>query len=431
MSHNTSAAGELRSQWQNPGDIFSLLLLVGGDVVQKAIARLVGVHAKVLGTGQQIYFTPVAFSFGWVTYAFISLASMLGDHRLMPEPDTGILVINCNNGYVRDNYSWVLGRIVRDKEYRIAELTRTKEKPKNAQGEIDSTGEVSLAIDLFVAEASNVNGPRKGRAWYIHWLVILLQQVIAAIPWIIWNDWSVFMITASGTFLAVVTAGLPQWPAEKWTKKLDKSNKDKTVALTRGNGHQYVMLILCHEGAWDLEAMASGRQRVVTGTKFFMCLFSLLWIVLLITVTGLKEHTWLLIGVGGLGMLQNVIVAARPSKPEDFDISLVPYSSRATITGYQYVYEKKKDIKERLWKNYTAINAKDEFDNKLEEGKVRDVMGALIELEKHHKGAGAALVPVFFPGALEYGNSSALNNPREKLFWNHAAEPNASPGNPR
>ncbi|KAI0411710.1 hypothetical protein F5X98DRAFT_380475 [Xylaria grammica] len=35
-----STAGELRHQWANPSDILSLLLLIGGDIVQKAIAQL-------------------------------------------------------------------------------------------------------------------------------------------------------------------------------------------------------------------------------------------------------------------------------------------------------------------------------------------------------------------------------------------------------
>lgn len=48
-----SPAREFRSQWTNPGDVFSLLLILGGDIVGLALAQLVG-----------SYFTPVAFSFG-------------------------------------------------------------------------------------------------------------------------------------------------------------------------------------------------------------------------------------------------------------------------------------------------------------------------------------------------------------------------------
>ena len=62
-----SAVIDVQNQWQNPADILSLLLLVGPDVVQKALAQLSGSLA-----------TPVAFSFGWVAYSYASLVSIFG-----------------------------------------------------------------------------------------------------------------------------------------------------------------------------------------------------------------------------------------------------------------------------------------------------------------------------------------------------------------
>jgi hypothetical protein len=47
-------AAEFVAQLRNPGDVFSVLLLLGGDIVARAIAQLVGPRG----------FTPVAFSFG-------------------------------------------------------------------------------------------------------------------------------------------------------------------------------------------------------------------------------------------------------------------------------------------------------------------------------------------------------------------------------
>src|SRR6218665_925168 len=92
----------LLNQWRNPGVILSLLLLIGGEVVQKAIAQLVGLrvphHSKLHNEkDDNAYFftlTPVAFSFGWVAYAFNSLIAVFGNGNLMPEPDTQIIVIN-------------------------------------------------------------------------------------------------------------------------------------------------------------------------------------------------------------------------------------------------------------------------------------------------------------------------------------------------
>ena len=120
---------ELSAQWLNPTDILSLLLLIGGDVVQKAIAQLFGVSVRPMKSLPRIYLTPVAFSFGWVGYAVATLASVVGDKQLMPGiPDCPSIVINCKNGYRRKNCSWLLGRILRDGEMRVESEVERKEK---------------------------------------------------------------------------------------------------------------------------------------------------------------------------------------------------------------------------------------------------------------------------------------------------------------
>lgn len=48
----------LRDQWRNPSDIFTILMILGGDIVQVAIAQLCA--------GPVPFLTPVSFSFGWV-----------------------------------------------------------------------------------------------------------------------------------------------------------------------------------------------------------------------------------------------------------------------------------------------------------------------------------------------------------------------------
>jgi hypothetical protein len=59
-----------RDQWINPSDILSLLLLIGPDIVQRAIAQLSG---NIL--------TPVAFSFGWVAYSLNASLSVIGGNE--------------------------------------------------------------------------------------------------------------------------------------------------------------------------------------------------------------------------------------------------------------------------------------------------------------------------------------------------------------
>jgi len=106
VSGTNNANTEVRSQWRNPGDLLSLLLLVGGDVIQRAIAQLAGDRSLP---------TPVVFSFGWVAYTFMSLLSAVGDNRLMPSaPDLQSILINTQYGHTRTNQSWILGRVLRD-----------------------------------------------------------------------------------------------------------------------------------------------------------------------------------------------------------------------------------------------------------------------------------------------------------------------------
>jgi hypothetical protein len=83
----------------------SLLLILGVDVVQKALAQLSGG-----------YVVPVPLSFGCVAYSFNALISIFSKGQIMPATDCPSLVVNVENGYVRQNQSWILGCILRDFE---------------------------------------------------------------------------------------------------------------------------------------------------------------------------------------------------------------------------------------------------------------------------------------------------------------------------
>ena len=109
---------QLSDQWANPSDVLSVLLIIGGDIVQKALAQATGG-----------YFTPVCFSFGWVAYSLNALISILGDGRLLPEPDHPVKIFNLDNGYVRENKNWIVGRVLRDN---IMSLNKTQPIGGNA-----------------------------------------------------------------------------------------------------------------------------------------------------------------------------------------------------------------------------------------------------------------------------------------------------------
>ncbi|KAF8221873.1 hypothetical protein L208DRAFT_1426505 [Tricholoma matsutake] len=319
----------LSTAWQTP-NVLSVLLIIGGDVIQKALSQLSG---RTL--------VPVAFSFGWVAYSFTTLMSVVGTGRLMPQPDYPAKVINAENGYVRNNKSWVLGRLLRDFE-----------RP------LDDT--VGLSITVFNALPDKEAGvPRLDWYWKSGLIVMAVQLGVAAIPCGLYDDWGILLMTAVGTILALATGALPQWRFEKWACR----RKSKTVSLTGGNGTRYVMVIIGMADSLDLEDLAAAET--VGGdlpaafwvTPIACMILAFLWIVFLITVSGLTQNTWYLLAVGGIGMIQNVIVAGVRRDMSTSGIHLVPVE-------------------------------------KIEGTKVMD---ALMDLEINHKGVGESLVSEFFP----------------------------------
>ncbi|KAL0567623.1 hypothetical protein V5O48_014368, partial [Marasmius crinis-equi] len=206
----------VREQWRDPNDVLTLLMIIGGDVVQSALAQLASSHPK--------FFTPIAFSFGWVAYSFSAILSVVGSRRLAPEPDCHCTLIEIESGYPRDVNSWVLARLVRDYE------------PRKGDG--------GLEIAFFEAISDKSTGvPDRDWVYYLGVLIILLQLGIAAIPGALNGNWLVMIITFGGNFLVQIQAALPQWREELWKARTIEPGKPEVVCLTRGNGSSYVMVI--------------------------------------------------------------------------------------------------------------------------------------------------------------------------------------------
>ncbi|KAK0213732.1 hypothetical protein IW262DRAFT_1279926 [Armillaria fumosa] len=339
MQKRDSTSQAIRGTWQNPSDTLSILLIIGGDVVLKALAQLAG------GT-----FTPIAFSFGWVSYSFNALMNVFGDGRLVPPPDYPAMVINAQNGYKRDNKSWVLGRLLRDFQRPLRD-------------------NVGMNITVFEAVHADLAGiPSRDLWWWSGLLIILVQFGVAVIPRVRNRNWSILLITAAGTLLAWATGALPQWRSEKWACRR-KTNK--VVSVTGGNGTRHVMVILGRGVGLDLEDLAAAepprmRPRGKDDTCTFLftqvaCLtLATLWIVFLITVTAIKQDTWYLLGVGCLGMVQNVLVAGTERHINTSGIHL----------------------------------------EKVEEYQQEEVMDALMDLEEDYPKVGRSLVSELFPSGL-------------------------------
>lgn len=400
MSGANSTASMLGSQWTNPSEVTTVLMIIGGDVVQKALAQTTG-----------CWYSPVCFSFGWVPYSFTALISVLGDGRLLPEPDVGCKVINLNSGYSRDNKNWVIGRLLRDSEAHVQRL-----KPP---------GNEAIRISIWEA-LENHNKPTEHRFWSIHaWglLFMTLQLGLAIVPLRLYGDWGILLITGAGTILSIIMGALPQWTAEKLP---NRQHSKSVFALTVGNGSRDVMVIKGNGKCLDLEELSvsetprSGRpwkkfnspeplgpnktwpkprqiRRTTSdllATKlrggfpmgflvtYVACAIqSILWLVLLVSVSALVSHTWFLLGVGFIGMFQNAILAAAEIKPEHRNL---PLHYVETIVG------------------------------------TRKVMDGLMDFHVHYH-CGQHLVREFFPGNLQppeeawwKGERNAYDDDREK-----------------
>lgn len=463
----SSTADELRSQWTNPGDVLSLLLLIGGDVIQKSIAQLVGckIHLPMIkASGLSV--APVAFSFGWVAHGFSNLLSAVGDKRLMPTSDCPSMVVNCSNGFARETQSWALGRLLRDHETRCEVDAKAQEEGGQS---------MSLRIDIFTL--GPVASPSRDFIWWLGWATILAQIGIAVPPWVLYGDWGIMMVALCGNLLAAITCALPQWTQEKWAgRKLDK---DKVTCLTRGNGSLHIMVFIGSEGSWDLESLARGNSVPRSETRWISLTLAILWTCLLISVSGLKEHAWFLVAIGGIGMLQNVFAAGKSRDPSAFNFHFTSFDRAPVIIGKRQRYEDDEDANVDLEADRKELADLDKWapekpkkhptepppqttempkwlssmshDDRIpawlepikpgradevakasprrrcgfENNKDNDVIyavgvhGALVELEKWVPTAGLAMVQVFFPSGLSYDDSSIRDNVHKK-FWKRA-----------
>jgi len=376
----SNAGNEFQLQWKEPGDVFSVLLILGGDVIQTALATL---------TGGVI--TPVAFSFGWVAYAVSAFLSSFGENKLMRcGPEIAILAINLQSGYGRQNQSWLLARLIQTYEFWMAkEVKDTIETPppvRDEEGAIHEVRNIALCVAVYHWSAKRKPGhPVRDWVWWSGLSTTVIQLGISVIPFGRWSgNWGIFLITACGTLLAYASGALPQWRKEKWHARTLRGKK--TVGLTRGNGARHVVVVLGEEGDLDLEDLAAAWSMEFWSTRVYTFMLAICWLVLLIASTGITKDTWYLLAVGGLGMLQNIVVASVPRYPDamGIPIELAKMSSLATAYGGVKGDGETNDQQSEI----PAIFAEEK------------VMWTLMEFEQRFKGNGKRLVPEFFPGDL-------------------------------
>lgn len=207
----------------------------------------------------------------------------------MPMPEGSALVINCANSVQRSNQSWVLDRLLQDHE--IAHPA--------------DRAIVSMRIDVFELAPLEVSKP--DLVWWIGWATILAQTALTVAPWVLYGDWGTMLVVICGSLLALVQSSLPQWKEGKWSGANLKS--DSLIVLTRRNGHKHVMILIGSKGCPDLQVYATATVDGHSQTASLCLVLATLWLCLLLSVSGLQSDAWFLVGIGGLGMLQNVYAA--------------------------------------------------------------------------------------------------------------------------
>ncbi|THU84134.1 hypothetical protein K435DRAFT_870590 [Dendrothele bispora CBS 962.96] len=274
---------DAQAQWQNPANIFSVLMTVGGDIIQAALAQLVSSAGP---------FTPVAFSFGWVSYSVSSVLAAIRSHRLAPMPDCSCLLINMISGDRRPINSWILSRLVHDYEH------------PNIEGRKCERG-LTIAFFKSIGKGTKSSSGKSKRT----------GLGVSVIPVVLRQNWVVLIITCGGTILAQLQGALPQWKKELWNARTIENDEKRVFCLTKGNGSTDVIVVRCSVGDLILSNLTGARETYSRMTVPATFTLTLAWLVLLFTAQGLKEDIWFLIAVGGIGMIQNLLVSGARCKP--------------------------------------------------------------------------------------------------------------------
>ncbi|KAI1176860.1 hypothetical protein F4777DRAFT_236376 [Nemania sp. FL0916] len=356
--------------------ILPVLVVLGGQPVSQALAQVAGSRI-----------TPVAFSFGWVTYTVVSALKVIRQNKVMPSPDCSCKVINGDTGYVRENTSWIIGRIVRDFETwmndskwdgdirkRVDEIldeewreTRDEERPAKA----------GLCVSVFKAEHALPGHPGRDWVYFSGFAAMMVQAGLAAIPCFLHGHSSILLITLAGIALSFATGSLAQWTFDKWACG---RQSEKTVILTEGDGSQHAMIIIGDRKGLDLEELAAVSSTPTSPAPSWLVsiVAAALWILLLESAVKIQEYTGYLFAIAIIGMLHNIYVATASRSPEDFGVLL----KFVEVIGHHKVME------------------------------------ALFEVERRYPGVGRSMLPVFFSGQIRQDERDQWHKFDDELMMN-------------
>ncbi|KAK8038598.1 hypothetical protein PG993_007009 [Apiospora rasikravindrae] len=306
----------LAVQFSNPQGVVAVLLLIGGDVIAKAIAQL-------SGTYENRGITPVLFSFGWVSYAFTQISNAIGNGAFYPAPDYPLLR-DCE------------GEVDQDRGI--------------AQRRDSST---ALHIGVCVVDDSKVSyrkvKSKRDWLWWSFTLGLVIQLGLAIIPMLPTAgrpqpNFYILLITVIGTLLSFLMATQRGTRQEKFGLRTGKPEVGSrgVFALTKGNGHNIALIILPNVFPEDdaeqthlpyLDSMATSNYHQSMYSRLATGGWAVLWIILLLMVGGAQADSWYLLGVGGVGMVHTSLIASLPRSAENHGIPLMYLKEGWTVTG--------------------------------------------------------------------------------------------------
>jgi hypothetical protein len=164
----------------------------------------------------------------------------------------------------------------------------------------------------------------------------------------------------------------------------------KTVILTQGNGSRHTVVVISEGKGLDLEDLAAARSNPKPLTAHIIITLAAAWVVLLLTASGIRDNSWFLLLVGGLGSCQNIYAAGCKRNPKAYGmrfehmVDIVPGVERDENGNVRTVENKVFAILQEL----------DEYNNPAAgfNRKKRENTGL--------DGTGLALLPIYFPSGL-------------------------------
>ena len=212
---------------------FWCLMLVGGEIVELAFAKSLGL-------------SPVPFSFGWLQYLTRKFCTTVEGKSV----SNGTMLINVKSGYTRNNQSWILNQIFKDWQQRTP--------PRS-----------SLNVEIFKVVKPSVYHTFPEVVAYGTVLIQLWLSVSAALDGR--RSATLPLVVLAIFFNSIINALAGNLKDRFGVQALH--GKSKAVILTPGNGSRHAMVITDDDGVGvDLEQLAmavppqSNRVAKLTGT---------------------------------------------------------------------------------------------------------------------------------------------------------------------